>query len=41
MSWRASPEPGSFKIREQETLKLWKREFFLHYLGILAQYLVA
>jgi predicted nucleotidyltransferase component of viral defense system len=28
-------------LREQETLKLWKREFFLHYLGILAQYLVA
>jgi predicted nucleotidyltransferase component of viral defense system len=27
-------------LREQESLKLWKQDFFLHYLDIFAQYLV-
>ena len=26
-------------LREQETLKLWGRDFFLHHLGVLVQYL--
>lgn len=29
------PAPAHSIIREQETLKLWGREFFLHHLGIL------
>jgi predicted nucleotidyltransferase component of viral defense system len=28
-------------LREQETLRLWERNFFLHYLGILAEYTAA
>jgi len=27
-------------LREQETLKLWSRDFFLHHLGVLLQYLL-
>lgn len=28
-------------LREQETLRLWEREFFLHHLSILAEYIAA
>lgn len=28
-------------LREQETLRLWERKFFLHHLGILAEYIAA
>lgn len=28
-------------LREQETLSLWEQKFFLHHLGILAEYIVA
>jgi hypothetical protein len=28
-------------LREQEALRLWEQEFFLHHLGILAGYVVA
>lgn len=28
-------------LREQETLRMWEQEFFLHHLGIFAEYVVA
>jgi hypothetical protein len=28
-------------LREQEALRLWERKFFLHHLGVLAEYIVA